>query len=94
MGLTLGEPGWLDWTLDGQPAVRSLWWRSGYLRWNPYSEDDEVGEGWLVLGSPELVELRAGGWELAYEVCTSRRGDGGVDEEEIRVQGTRGLPSA
>jgi hypothetical protein len=94
MGLKLAEPDGLDWTLDGWLAVRSLWWRSGYLRWNPYSEDDEVGEGWLVLGSREVVEhLRAGGWELAHEVRTSRRSDGDLDEEEIRVQGTRALPS-
>jgi hypothetical protein len=84
----------LDWTLDGELAARSLWWRSGYLHWNPYSEDDEVGEGWLVLGSPMLVEhLRAGGWELAFETRTNRRGDGDVDEQEIRAQGTRALAS-
>jgi hypothetical protein len=94
LGLKHAEPGWLDWTLDGRLAVRSLWWRSGYLRWNPYSEDDEVGEGWLVLGSPEIIEgLIAGGWELAYEVRTSRRGDGDLDGHDIEVQGRRTLPS-
>ena len=94
IGLDLDKPGRLDWTLNGQPAVRSLWWRSGYLRWNPYSEVDEVGEGWLVVGSPEIAErLRASGWELCYEVRTSRRGDSEVDEQELRVMGTRALPS-
>jgi hypothetical protein len=94
IGLRLAVPGQLDWTLDGELAARSLWWRSGYLHWNPYSEDDEVGEGWLVLGSPMLVEhLRAGGWELAFETRTNRRGDGDVDEQEIRAQGTRALAS-
>ena len=94
IGLSLEEqPSRLGWTLNGLPAVRSLWWRSGYLRWNPYSEHDEVGEGWLVLASPDVLErLRAGGWELAYEVRTIRRGDGDMEGEELRVWGTRELP--
>jgi hypothetical protein len=94
VGLTLDESGGLDWTLNGQSAVRSLWWRSGYLRWNPYSSDDEVGEGWLVLGSREFVErLRARGWELDYEVLTVRRGDGDYEGQTMRARGRLELPS-
>jgi len=92
LGLRLAEPGWLDWTLNSRPAVCSMWWRSGYLYWNPYSDRDEVGEGWLVLGSPELVDhLRAEGWELAYDVSTRRRGDGDVSEDKVNTQGRLAL---
>jgi hypothetical protein len=94
MGLTLEDASWLDWSFEGRPAVRSLWWRSGYFYWSPYSEEDEVGEGWLVLGSPEVLErLCAGGWELAYEVRTLRRGEDG-DAQEVLVEGTRALMDA
>ena len=87
MKLAVEESFWLDWSLDGRPAVRSLWWRCGYLRWSPYSEDDEVGEGWLVLGSPEIVaRLRSDGWELACEVRTARRGGDGAEGREIVVE--------
>jgi hypothetical protein len=46
----------LAWTLDGDLAIRSLWWRSGFTGWSPYHDEDEVSEGWLVLASPSAVE--------------------------------------
>jgi hypothetical protein len=83
----------LDWTFDDRPAARSLWWRSGYFYWSPYSEDDEVGEGWLVLGSDAFVkQLHSDGWELAYEVRTTVRNGDDQQEQEILTQGTRALP--
>ena len=87
------EVGWLDWTLDGCPAVRSIWWRSGFLRWNPYSESDEVGEGWLVIGSPELVERlhETGEWVVTWEAVTAKRGETSGEEAEIRSTGSRAL---
>lgn len=45
----------LTWMLDGQMAIRSLWWRSGFASWEPYSDEDEVSEGWLVLASDDAV---------------------------------------
>lgn len=65
------------WRLAGEPAVRSVWWRSGYDRWPPYSEDDEVGQGWLVLASSAFIEH----WrdqsrlQLGWAVITDRRGE-------------------
>jgi hypothetical protein len=95
MELELDDASCLNWTLDDSPAARSLWWRSGYFYWSPYSDDDEVGEGWLVLGSPEFVaQLQANGWDLAYQVRTARRGRDGADEHEILAEGNRPLTSA
>lgn len=87
------EDGWLDWTLDGCPAVRSIWWRSGFLRWNPYSESDEVGEGWLVIGSPKVFErlYATGEWAVRWEAVTASRGESSGEEAEIRSTGSRAL---
>jgi AAA domain len=46
----------LGWCLGGQSVVRSVWWRSGFASWPPYSERDEVGGGWLILARPIAVE--------------------------------------
>lgn len=95
MELNLDEGSWLNWSLDGRPAARSLWWRSGYFYWSPYSDYDEVGEGWLVLGSPGFVaQLQDNGWGLAYQVRTVRRGTDGADEHEILAEGHRPLTSS
>jgi hypothetical protein len=81
------------WLLNGEPAVRSLWWRSGYERWEAWSDTDEVGEGWLVLGSPEVVERlrQMSEWRQAWFVATAVRGEKDVEEREIRASGERGL---
>jgi len=81
------------WLLNGEPAVRSLWWRSGYERWEAWSDSDEVGEGWLVLASPEVVERlrQMGEWRLAWFVLTAVRGEEDVEEREIRASGERAL---
>jgi hypothetical protein len=72
--------------MDGQPTVRSVWWRSGYDRWNPYSDNDEVGEGWLVLGSAALADaLRQRGRLLRIATTwTGRHGDGDTSADEKR----------
>lgn len=49
-----GDP--LAWRLNGEVAVRVVWWRSGFLSWQPYSDRDEVGDGWLVVAQPAAVE--------------------------------------
>lgn len=65
------------WRLGDEPAVRSVWWRSGYDRWPPYSDADEVGQGWLVVASPAVIER----WRArqpvrqAWAVLTNRRGE-------------------
>ncbi len=81
------------WLLNGEPAVRSLWWRSGYEKWEPWSDSDETGEGWLVLGSPEFVKhlCQMGEWRLAWFVATAVRGEKDVEQREIRASGERGL---
>lgn len=65
------------WQLEGEPAVRSVWWRSGYDRWPPYSDADEVGQGWLVAASPALIERWRERQRLrqAWAVLTNRRGE-------------------
>lgn len=74
----------LGWTFKGEPAVQSLWWRSGYDRWPPYSEADEVGEGWIVLASTSVLEpLRAiGDLVRVGAVRTGRHGDGDTASDE------------
>jgi hypothetical protein len=77
----------LSWRLDGKVAVRSLWWRSGYLRWPARSPGDEVGEGWLVLARPEVLEMLAstfGAVRRAWRITTSMR-DESSGEKSNRV---------
>jgi hypothetical protein len=45
----------LGWSLGGAPAVRSVWWRSGFPYWDASSPHDEVGEGWLVLATTDAI---------------------------------------
>jgi hypothetical protein len=86
VGLAVGsEP--FSWDLDGEPGVRSLWWRSGYERWNPYSDHDEVGEGWLVLASPAVLERFPKTWDIGWEVKTGIRGGDAVQEAEVTSAG-------
>ena len=77
----------LSWRLDGRVAVRSLWWRSGYLRWPARSPGDEVGEGWLVLARPEILEMLMstfGAVRRAWQITTSMR-DESSGEKSVRV---------
>ena len=50
---------WVDGA--GKMMVKTIWWTDGAMDHSPPSFDDEVGEGWLVVASPE-----------AYEAITSR----------------------
>jgi hypothetical protein len=74
----------LDWNLGEQPAVQSLWWRSGYTHWNPYSDEDEVGWGWLLLATPEVIEsLRERGrLQRWVNVWSGRFGDGDTPADD------------
>lgn len=75
----------LAWQLDGKVAVRSLWWRSGYLRWPARSPGDEVGEGWLVLARSEVVEMLAstyGTVRRAWRITTSMRDESSGEKSE------------
>ncbi|MDP9368281.1 MAG: hypothetical protein M3Q03_08405 [Chloroflexota bacterium] len=75
------------WLLDGEPAVRSIWWRSGYDRWPPWSDADEIGQGWLVVASPALIERWRERQPLrqAWAVLTGCRGkDAGKLVREVR----------
>jgi hypothetical protein len=77
LGLDPDPQNLFAWRLEGEPAVRSVWWRSGYERWPPYSDADEVGQGWLVAASPALIERWRERQRLrqAWAVLTNRRGE-------------------
>ena len=82
------------WLLNDEPAVRSVWWRSGFMRWQPHSDQDEVGEGWLVVASPAVVERlgRLGRVVLSWKVFTVRRGSGETPPAETENNGEFDLP--
>lgn len=77
LGLEPDPQNLFSWRLDGEPAVRSIWWRSGYDRWPPYSDADETSQGWLVAASPALLERWRARQRLrqAWAVLTNRRGE-------------------
>ena len=85
----------LAWRLNGEPAVASRWWRSGFSMWLPWSDHDEVGDGWLVVASPPAVEALLSafpGAEVRWEVRRRVRGDSGDGELPARAaRGTRPL---
>ena len=78
------------WRLDDKLAVRSIWWRSGYTRWQPHSDADEVGEGWLVVATSEVLDRLAqlGRVALAWTTATTRRGDSDTSRDETQTNGT------
>jgi hypothetical protein len=75
----------LSWRLDDEVVVRSLWWRSGYLRWPARSPRDETGEGWLVLARPavlEMLESAFGVVRRAWRITTSMRHESSGEKSE------------
>jgi energy-coupling factor transporter ATP-binding protein EcfA2 len=47
----------LAWTYNGQPMVQTMWWADGVFEQSmPYYRKLEVGEGWLVLASPDAMK--------------------------------------
>ena len=82
----------LAWRLDGEPAVRSRWWRCGFVAWPPWSDTDEVGDGWLVVASPAAVgALLAAfpGAEVRWEVRRRERDQHGAELEPRVARGRR-----
>jgi NACHT domain len=68
-------------------VVRSLWWQSGYLRWAANSETDEVGEGWLVIAHPAVVErltVAVGPLRLHWRIRASMRKES-AEEPEVKT---------
>jgi hypothetical protein len=81
-----------SWRFEGgdEIVVRSLWWRSGYLRWAPDSETDEVGEGWLVIARPAVLERLAaafGPLRLHWRIAASMRKEGAKEPETRNYEG-------
>lgn len=83
----------LDWTLDGEAAVRSIWWRSGFAWWPTHSDIDEVGEGWLVVGTREVARRIEGLGEArrAWHTRTTERPDGSTLGEPVEPRGEEPL---
>lgn len=76
------------WTLDGEVMVQSVWWRSGFRWWPANSPTDEVGEGWLVLARPQIIEkLKStfGNLRMSWKVTTSMRIESS-GEQSVRAQ--------
>jgi hypothetical protein len=83
----------LAWMLDGQAAVRSLWWRSGFPSWEPYSDEDEVSEGWLVLATDRAAACLREAFpdaEVMWEFVRSWRPKE-KDTDERKLSGRRAL---
>jgi hypothetical protein len=61
--------GWQD--RDG-PTIRSIWWRSGWLDSNRWTDHDELGEGWLVVAQPRALEkmqaVMRGSLQITWQV--------------------------
>jgi hypothetical protein len=91
-GFSLSAQGLAGWELEGRPAVRSIWWRSGFRCWNAHPDTNEVGEGWLVLGSPEVASrLAEEGWRLSWQMRSAHQGDGDTPAAEVRSHGEQEL---
>ena len=90
LGLTADTTTPFDWCLDGELAVRTVWWRSGFDRWDPYSDYDEVGHGWLVLASARVTDRLAEQGRLLrhINVWTGLRGDGHTSPDEAHIEKT------
>ncbi|UUY02653.1 ATP-binding protein [Svornostia abyssi] len=90
LGLAADTTTPFDWCLDGELAVRTMWWRSGFDRWHPYSDYDEVGHGWLVLASARFMDRLAEQGRLLrhINVRTGLRGDGYTSPDEAHIEKT------
>jgi hypothetical protein len=89
-GLTPDPECPLSWRLDDEVVVRSLWWRSGYLRWPARSPRDETGEGWLVLARPavlEMLESAFGAVRRAWRITASMRDESSGEKSERVASG-------
>jgi len=78
----LADRGLFRWT-DGndETVVESIWWVEGLIDQSPPHFEDEVGEGWLVVASPEAVsaiEARYGALKRRVKVTRSYRDKGGA----------------
>jgi len=82
----------LAWRLDGSPVVRSVWWRSGFACWPPHYDRDEVGDGWLVVATPEAVAALLAAFpevQVGWAVRRMVRNDDGDQLPTAAATGTR-----
>jgi hypothetical protein len=64
---------------NGETMVESIWWVDGLIDQSPPHFGNEVGEGWLVVASPEAVsaiEARYGPMKRRMKVSRSYRDEG------------------
>jgi len=71
----------LFWWADGngETMVESIWWVDGLIDQSPPHFGNEVGEGWLVVASPEAVsaiEARYGPMKRRVKISRSYRDEG------------------
>lgn len=91
-GLTPDASDQGGWRLDGELVVRSLWWQSGFARWPPHSDREEVGEGWLVLAHPDGLDALMTahpGCAIIWRMSRALRSDETAPEEEVEANGVR-----
>jgi hypothetical protein len=61
---------------DGELMVETLWWTDGNVEYPPYVDDEEVGEGWVVLCSKNALGMitdQLGLIERAWDIARTFR---------------------
>jgi hypothetical protein len=74
LGWCPARDGLLAWERDGEMMVETLWWNDGLVEQSmPYYRKSEVGEGWLVVASPQAVEQLVAHFESVKRVISVTR---------------------
>jgi hypothetical protein len=61
---------------DGELMVETLWWTDSKVEYPPYVDDEEVGEGWVVLCSKKALSMitdQLGPIDRAWEITRTFR---------------------
>jgi hypothetical protein len=62
------------WTANGQIMIETVWWTEGIFEQSmPYYRKSEVGEGWLVLASPDAMKALKSHFGEVQRIVTVKR---------------------
>lgn len=82
LGWSLSAQGLFKWVdRNGETMVESLWWRDGWVELKPPLTFATLGEGWLVLCSPEGYSALLGLMGSCSVVIGTRRGCRSKDDQ-------------